>query len=259
MFFIIFVFPKDKMILRSAFIFFTIILTSYINATPIKKLIDGVTYYIVEANYNSVKIIWKDSKGHQLHTFSEVGRYLLKQGYTAKTLMNGGIFEPGWIPTGLLIQNGKVIRPINRRKGEGNFYLKPNGIFMITSKGASVIDAAEDRYRKDKIHYAVQSGPMLLKNAKVHPAFNANSKSRLHRNGVGILRNGKVVFAMTDTKSAKFPNLYEFSQLFRQLGCENALFLDGNISQMKSGRNIFKANSNLGAVIAIVGTNKKDN
>lgn len=30
----------------------------------------------------------------------------------------------------------------------------------------------------------------------------------------------------------KYPNLYEFADFFRSLGCEDALFLDGGISQM---------------------------
>lgn len=54
-------------------------------------------------------------------------------------VMNGGIFEPGFVPSGLLVQDGVELTPINRNNGEGNFFLKPNGVFLPGPKGAAVI------------------------------------------------------------------------------------------------------------------------
>jgi uncharacterized protein YigE (DUF2233 family) len=241
-----------KMILRLTLIFLTVSLLSRVVGAPEKKVVDGVTYHVLEATPNAVKIVWKDDKGRQLRTFPDVGRYLKAKGFSVKTVMNGGIFEPRCIPSGLLIQNGKILRPVNRNNGKGNFFLKPNGIFLTSSEGAFVVATDEYPIKNIKVQQAVQSGPMLLNNGKVHPRFNANSKSRLHRNGVGILKDGRVVFAMTDFHSDKFPNLYEFAQLFRGLGCKNALFLDGDLSQMKSGEDIFKPNNDFGSTIAVV-------
>jgi hypothetical protein len=56
--------------------------------------------------------------------------------------------------------------------------------------------------------------------------------SRLHRNGVGVATNGEFVFPMTNSDSEKFPNLHESAVLFRMLGCEDAFFPDGDLSQM---------------------------
>ena len=71
------------------------------------------------------------------------------------------------------------------------------------------------------------------------------------RNGVGVSKTGMVIFAITDFHSSKLPKLYEFSQLFRSLGCEDALFLDGNLSQMKSGEDITKSINHFGSIIAV--------
>ena len=40
----------------------------------------------------------------------------------------------------------------------------------------------------------------------------------------------RVVFAITD--KGQMVNFWDFSGLFLKLGCKNALFLDGDISQM---------------------------
>ena len=185
-------------------------------------------------------------------------QYLTGERLQVDTLMNGGIFEPGGVPSGLLIQNGKVLNPVNRNKGEGNFFLQPNGIFLIGSTGAAVIRTDEYPLKDITIQQSVQSGPLLMRQGKVHPAFNANSTSRLHRNGVGVTRKGEVVFAMTDFHSPKFPNLYEFAQLFRTLGCDDALFLDGDLSQMCSGTDLLKTSNNFGSIIAVIGTPKAE-
>ncbi|MGJ8644768.1 MAG: phosphodiester glycosidase family protein [Luteolibacter sp.] len=128
----------------------------------------------------------------------------------------------------------------------------PNGIFLIGSQGAAVIRTDEYPLEGVEVKYAVQSGPLLLREGKVHPAFNAGSSSRLHRNGVGVAKNGEVVMAMSDFHSRKFPNLHEFAELFRSLGCEDALFLDGDLSQMRSGVEMRKQSNSFGSVFAVV-------
>ena len=219
---------------------------------PEERTIDGVTSQILRVSADQVKIIWKNDQGEALRTFPAVARYLKKQGLEVQTLINAGIFEPGGIPSGLLIQDGKTLCPVNPREGRGNFFLQPNGIFMISSKGASVIRTDEYSPGTVKIRCAVQSGPLLLRKGKLHPRFNRGSTSRLHRNGVGVAENGEVVFAISDIDSPKFPNLYEFAQLFRILGCDDALFLDGDLSTMRSGEAIRQPSNAFGAVIAVV-------
>lgn len=220
-------------------------------AAPEPKKVQGVDYYILRASPSSVKVIWRDKAGKQLRTFPEVARFVSEDGTRIDTIMNGGIFEPKGIPSGLLIQDSKVLRPVNRQNGKGNFFLKPNGIFLVGSGGARVITTNEYSVSAMNVDYAVQSGPLLLRQGKIHPKFNVNSTSRLHRNGVGVTTTGEVVFIMTNIKSKKFPNLYEFAELFKTLGCPDALFLDGDLSVMKSGDELTKPSSYFGSFIVV--------
>jgi uncharacterized protein YigE (DUF2233 family) len=142
--------------------------------------------------------------------------------------MNGGMFTPEYTPVGLYIQNFKTIRKINNVSGGGNFGLKPNGIFYLTADNKAVICKTEDFKNNGKVKYATQSGPMLLINGQVHPAFNKNSENFNIRNGVGILPDGSVLFAI----SKEGVTFYDFAMFFKNKGCKNALYLDGAISQM---------------------------
>ena len=235
---------------KISFLFF--LLTSFSIAAPEKKVIDGVTYRILIVPPDRIQLLWKDDAGQQLRTFPAALKFLKGKGIEVETLMNGGIFEPGGIPSGLLVQDGKEMNPVNRNKGEGNFFLQPNGIFLISDKGAAVIRTDEYPQKNVVVKQAVQSGPLLLRGGKVHPAFNANSTSKLHRNGVGVTKTGEVLFVMTDFHSEKFVNLHQFAMLFKSLGCDDALFLDGDISQMRSGADMEKQSNSFGSIFAVV-------
>lgn len=221
-------------------------------AQPEKKQVDGVTYHLLRMSASDVRLIWKDREGKALRTFPEVARHLETEGLVASVVMNGGIFEPGGIPSGLLVQDGKELRPLNRRPGKGNFFLQPNGVFLVGPKGAAVVRTDEYPLEGVEVTQAVQSGPLLLREGKVHPAFNEGSSSRLHRNGIGVAKTGEVVIAMSDFHSPKFPNLFEFAQLFRSLGCDDALFLDGDISQMRWGERLKKPGNRFGSFVAVI-------
>ena len=119
-------------------------------AGPEERMVDGVAYQILVAKPESVRIVWKDRDGRQLRTFPEVTSYLQSEGLRVETVMNGGIFEPGGIPSGLLIQEGRELRPVNRLDGFGNFFLKPNGIFLTGTKGAAVVRTEEFTLKDSK-------------------------------------------------------------------------------------------------------------
>lgn len=243
---------------RPILLLITLAFTGAAIGGPEERVVDGVSYRILSVPAEALRIVWKDAAGKQLRTFQEAARDLEGKGMAVDTLMNGGIFEPGGIPSGLLIQDGQQLNPVNRNAGEGNFFLKPNGIFLIGSQGAAVINTEEYPLRGVEVRQAIQSGPLLLRGGKVHPAFNANSTSRLHRNGIGVSKDGRVVMAMTDFNSPKFPNLFEFAEVFRSLGCSDALFLDGVISQMRSGAELAKQSNQFGSIIAAIKTEKAE-
>jgi uncharacterized protein YigE (DUF2233 family) len=221
-------------------------------AAPEIREIDGVKYHVLVTAPQNIRMVWKGEDGQPLRVFSAAAKQLESEGLRVLTLMNGGIFEPGGIPSGLLVIHGKEERPVNRAEGRGNFFLQPNGVFFIGDRGAGVRRTDEWPPADTAVSWAVQSGPLLLRADRIHPAFNAASGNRLHRNGIGVGKEGGVILLMTDGNSAKFPNLHEFALAFRQLGCADALFLDGDISQMRSGEEIRRLSNRFGSIIAVV-------
>lgn len=171
-----------------------------------------------------------------LKDFAGLTRHLEKQGKKVVFAMNAGIFGHGPRPLGLSISGGKELVPLNLSAGEGNFYLKPNGVFYVDDKlGAGVMKAEEFAASGIKPRMAVQSGPLLLRHGVMHPAFNEVSPNRRLRNGVGVrAKDGQVVFAMSDRDDREKGRVtfYQFSKFFEHLGCADALFLDGDISDM---------------------------
>jgi uncharacterized protein YigE (DUF2233 family) len=97
---------------------------------------------------------------------------------------------------------------------------------------------------------ATQSGPMLVINGAIHPKLSPNGTSAKVRNGVGVVDDHTVVFAISDG----FVTFYDFASLFLDdLKCKNALFLDGSVSSLYApelGRNDFL--SQLGPMVGVV-------
>lgn len=141
--------------------------------------------------------------------------------------MNGGMFAPNFAPQGLFIESGKTQAPLDTTKGAGNFYLKPNGVFYLNAdRSAHIVPTAV--FRNDgRVAYATQSGPMLVIDGRIHPAFRAGSANVQIRNGVGLLPDGRVLLAMSKTKIS----FYDFADYFRRVGCRQALYLDGFVSR----------------------------
>lgn len=144
--------------------------------------------------------------------------------------MNGGMYDPGLNPVGLLIENSQTLNPLNPRTGSGNFYLQPNGVFTVDRRGrARVVDSAGWRGIAADTVFATQSGPLLVIGGRLHPALGPNGASRYRRNGVGVRADGTVVLAI----SRREVSFGAFARLFRdELHCPDALFLDGAVSAL---------------------------
>jgi uncharacterized protein YigE (DUF2233 family) len=202
----------------------------------------GVRFRVVKAEAADVQLVWKNQQGEPFRTFDKVVEDFSSQGKTVRMITNAGIYEPGGIPSGLHIEEGKILNPLNLRDAPGNFFLKPNGVFWIETihgkvrASIAISEVFANRSgnpptpRASAPRLAIQSGPLLLANGKRHPAFKQGSTNQLLRNGIGVDGDGRVVFAITDRN--QYVNLYDFAGLFLKLNCKDALFLDGDISQM---------------------------
>lgn len=192
---------------------------------------EGADFQVVSVDLSrvSLRLLRQDDEGQPLRTFEALEAWLTRKGERLLAATNAGIFEPGEVPTGLFIQDGKELAPLNLREGKGNFYWKPNGVFLMGPEGARVIEAS--RYgTQASVRQATQSGPLLLSEGKVHPGFDS-SKGLATRSGVGVEKgNAQRVYLVLSTEPVRFET---FAELFRtQLGCRDALYLDGNVSRL---------------------------
>jgi uncharacterized protein YigE (DUF2233 family) len=205
--------------------------------------------YQVDLKKQDLKLYWKDDKGQPLKSIQRLKELVESKQQQLLFAMNAGMYMTDNTPLGLFIQNGKTIKPLNKRSGTGNFYLKPNGVFYIDSENNPVICATEKFIDNGKIKFATQSGPMLVIDGAIHPVFEQGSKNVNIRNGVGILPNNKLLFAM----SKKEINFYDFANYFKNAGCKNALYLDGFVCRsFLPEKNWVQLDGNFGVIIGVV-------
>lgn len=175
-----------------------------------------------------LRLYWQDDAGNRIGSFGGLKNLVEGHGESLLFATNAGIFSKNFTPGGLHVEQGKVLKPVNTKEGEGNFHLMPNGIFLIGNKGPKVIESSAFAKLKDSIYYATQSGPMLVIDGELHPAFTKGSSNTYIRNGVGVTPDGNIYFAISNQPV----NFYDFSIFFRdKLNCPNALYLDGSISE----------------------------
>ena len=80
--------------------------------------------------------------------------------------------------------------------------------------------------------FATQSGPMLVIEGALHPAFRPESPNLRIRNGVGVASDGSV-WLVISREPVRF---HDLATLFRDgLGCPDALYLDGTVSELATG------------------------
>ena len=143
--------------------------------------------------------------------------------------MNAGMYHSDLSPVGLHIEDGEEIQRASTRPGPGNFHLLPNGVFYVENGRAGVAATQDFLSRGIRPELATQSGPMLVIRGRLHPQFLADSTSLRRRNGVGVRRDGTVVFAISEG----VVNFHHFARLFRDhLAIENALYFDGTMSSL---------------------------
>jgi uncharacterized protein YigE (DUF2233 family) len=170
---------------------------------------------------------WQDEQGKPLRSLACLREWLAGKQQRLVFATNGGMYRMGNVPVGLYIENGRLRTPLDTGRGPGNFYLQPNGVFSLTTDGRAAIQPTAAFRSGPQIRYATQSGPMLVVDGQLHPAFRPGSRNLNVRNGVGLLPDGRVLLCM----SKQPVNLYDFARYFQRRGCRNALYLDGIVSR----------------------------
>jgi uncharacterized protein YigE (DUF2233 family) len=193
-------------------------------------------------------MVSKDDNGTALGALKNGRAYAERNGKKLMFAMNGGMYTKQQGPQGVYIENGIVKHGVDTvQNAFGNFYLQPNGVFYLTTSGQAHVVPTEYFTITPQVAFATQSGPMLLINGAYHPRLIKGSTNLHIRNAVGILPNGEVLCVMSKQKV----NFYDLATLFKQLGCANALYLDGFVSKMYCPQqNNTQLGGNFGVVIA---------
>jgi uncharacterized protein YigE (DUF2233 family) len=182
----------------------------------------------VDPRKEDLRLYWGDDQNNALHDFTGLDKYVTAKGGKLVFAANAGMYDVKAKPVGLLVQDGVEESPLNLNDGTGNFFMKPNGVFVINDKNeARVMESSAYTALLTPARWATQSGPLLVFGGNIHPDFNAESKSKKIRSGIGIAPDGGIVFVL----SRGPVNFYDFASFFLdKMKCSNALYLDGDIS-----------------------------
>lgn len=193
----------------------------------------------------------KDENGQTFKTFERLNTWLNAKQEELLFAMNAGMYQSNFEPLGLLVIKGKQLGKLNLRAAKGNFYWKPNGVFLVDAIGAQIVESSEYPQVAKNVQLATQSGPLLVQNGNIHPEFKPEAISRLIRNGIGVA--GEQVYLVISTQPVNF---YEFARFFKdELKCTDALYLDGVVSAVYSAE--AKLNSQTTALGPLLGLTKK--
>lgn len=197
-----------------------------------EKLFEGDRFVIClfDPSRQTLELILQDKIGQPYRSFDNVRDDLGGAADKVAFAMNAGMFDPVGKPVGLYVQDSEQRFPLNRGNGAGNFYMAPNGVFWLDQHGPHVTPTTSyHEMRPTEVAQATQSGPMLVIDGKLHPAFERDGPSRNIRNGVGVTRDRRAIFAI----SLSEVSFGKFARLFRDsLDCPDALYLDGYVSAL---------------------------
>ena len=170
--------------------------------------------------------------GQPYRSLGALSRDLGDEAGSVAMAMNGGMYDADGMPIGYYVEEGRRLAVLNENDGPGNFHLLPNGVFHGETAGGPwyVQDTATFAATvEDRPHFATQSGPMLVVGGELHPAIDPDGTSRKRRNAVGVDDNGQAHFLISEVPVS----FGRMARYYRDvLNVDNALFLDGSVSQL---------------------------
>jgi uncharacterized protein YigE (DUF2233 family) len=197
--------------------------------------VNGLAYRVVtiDLRHETLSLHWRDpASGTAYGDIETLRQWGAAHGKRLLFAANAGIYDHRNAPLGLYVEDGKTLAPLNLAHGNpaaGNFSLLPNGVFAIYPDGhAAVRTSAAFKADGKPARWATESGPILVIDGQLNSQFVDDSASMKWRSGVCAKTPTRVVFAVSETPV----NFHTFARLFRDgLGCRDALYLDGSISQ----------------------------
>jgi len=185
---------------------------------------------VYDAQRDELRLASRASGGSYLRGFTALADELGREARRVRFAMNAGMYNDAGAPIGLYIADGEQQHVLRLTDGPGNFHMKPNGVFWLDAAGTPHVTPSEAyAAAPPPARWATQSGPMLVIDGALHPRIQHDGPSRNVRNGVGVSDGRHAYFVI----SAGFVSFGRFARFFRdELGCRNALFLDGAVSSL---------------------------
>ncbi len=134
--------------------------------------------------------------------------------------INGGFFTPEHKSIGLIVNNGKAIRPLHNTSWWSVFYIKD---------GVPAISTPREFVLAPSVSIALQVGPRLA----IDGVIPKLKESVSARSAIGVTGDGKVVIAITQGLGISMNELARRMSVSRFEGgleCPNAMALDGGSS-----------------------------
>jgi uncharacterized protein YigE (DUF2233 family) len=131
-----------------------------------------------------LRLFWRGADDKPYLTFAALARDLKSKGKSLRFAMNGGMYQDDFSPVGLYVENGRELTRANTATLTGapsaipNFFKKPNGVFYIGNGAAGILETGRFLAERPDANFATQSGPMLIIDGAIHPAFIVNSTDR---------------------------------------------------------------------------------
>ena len=140
---------------------------------------EGASYIVCsfDPTKDDLRIYWRGDNGQPYRTFAALAADLESKGKSLRFAMNGGMYQDDLRPVGLYIENNRELVPANTATLTGapsqipNFYKKPNGVFYIGDGKAGILETGRFLDHRPEANFATQSGPMLVIDGAIHPAF----------------------------------------------------------------------------------------
>lgn len=188
----------------------------------------ALTHCIADPEKHTIKTALAPAAGE---TFGTIEAWAAGKNESAIAfVMNGGIYGDDLKPVGYFVTDGDRLEELDTGSGDGNFYMKPNGVFYGTGGTWRILET--DTFLRTvgtRPAFGTQSGPMLVKGGELNPEFQDDGPSRQIRNGVGVDSEGRAHFVISNAPIS----FGAFGRYFRdELKTPNALFLDGNVSSL---------------------------
>lgn len=188
----------------------------------------SLTHCLAIPSRHHIETALANASGENYRSLAKLAEAM--DGDTVAFAMNAGMYDDDGDPIGYFVEDSERLKTLNTADGEGNFHMKPNGVFFGTGDTWE-IRTTEDFLANvsDRPEFGTQSGPMLLIDGKVHPEITEDGPSRLIRNGVGVDEKGRAHFVISNAPLS----FGKFARFFRdELKTPNALYLDGSVSAL---------------------------